>query len=751
MKSFFTALFTLLAALSGFSQRTEAGTRYKDIVFASAASTIGVQFGSALALDGSTLPLLVDVYEPAGDSLQLRPLVICIHGGSLAVGSRSEMAAFCTDFAQRGYVAATIDYRLGIEAPKGVTTIEEALLRGVQDAKGAVRFFRAHAADYKIDTTRIYIEGSSAGSMIAVHYAYWNEDEIPPEVNQTKWGDIEGTSGNPGYSSAINGIVNYCGAILDPRWIDAGELPVGNFHGLLDTVVPPDSGVSSDFGIKLFGGVAVSRAAVKLGIYHHQAFFPLTGHGGNEDSLRRFAPNFFYSLMTLASTAPNAFISPALSAKSLNIFRYDTYPFLTTALDLSGNRILLPASWVQYSCSSAVGTIDPAGIFTPADHPDSGYVYVQFNTAKDSCFVKTYDIQSIALRPKYTVTDTIHPLQLSIDTYDTYSIKHDLAMTMFTLSSTDPSVGTVDSAGIFRGKKSGTTSVVASFKGHSDTCVIKVESAVGAVTLDQLESIDGWTFTGENIDSLSVTSVLDHHSEGDASLKIYYKTTYSSLISSYMIYLNKEMPLYGIPDSILLDVQSDGRRHRLYYSFADVDSELYRASGKKYLNDSVSFDDVSAPMTGLSPVGGAAGLTYPLTLKRIEIQVALDRVQGVSTSGTIYVDNLRLRYPGSVSGVGIERSAPREFILEQNFPNPFNPATTIRYGLPSSGYVSLRIYNILGQQVADIVHSEQSAGVHETVWNAHAASGVYFYRIDVVSTSDPHQRFTQLKKMQLIK
>jgi hypothetical protein len=63
----------------------------------------------------------------------------------------------------------------------------------------------------------------------------------------------------------------------------------------------------------------------------------------------------------------------------------------------------------------------------------------------------------------------------------------------------------------------------------------------------------------------------------------------------------------------------------------------------------------------------------------------------------------------------------------------------------------LRIYNILGQQVANLVNSEQSAGWYETVWNANVASGLYFYRIDAVSTSDPSQRFTQLKKMMLIK
>ena len=94
---------------------------------------------------------------------------------------------------------------------------------------------------------------------------------------------------------------------------------------------------------------------------------------------------------------------------------------------------------------------------------------------------------------------------------------------------------------------------------------------------------------------------------------------------------------------------------------------------------------------------------------------------------------------------------PTEFALSQNYPNPFNPSTTIRYGLPSAGRVSIKIYNTLGQLVEDLVSAEQSGGWHEAVWNAHAASGVYFYRIEAVGLTDPNVRFTQVRKMMLVK
>jgi hypothetical protein len=758
MKSFYSSLPKLIATMLVviIVQVSEAGTRYKDIVFSSVKVTKDIQFGSAPAISGTNSALYLDFYEPADDTVKLRPLVICIHGGSLISGVKDEMDSFCTDFAKRGYAAATIDYRIGIESPKGVKTILEALLRGVQDAKAAVRFFHLKANDYGIDTSKIFLEGSSAGSMIAVHYAYWNENEIPPDVDQAKWGDIEGNSGNPGYSTEIKGIMNYCGAIENPSWINAGEVPVGNFHGLLDQVVPPDSGVSTDFGIKLFGGVAVYRTALQHGIYTQGAFFPLMGHGGNEDSLRVFSSNFFYSLMVLSSSNPQDFASMELSSKSLKIFRYDSYTFETSAIDKNGNNIILPASMVEYSCDSRIGAVTSYGLFTPGDHPDSGYVYAKFNNTTDSCFVKTYDLKYFIISPKSAVTDTIRNLKINIDAYDADSVKHDVAITKFKLTSTNPAVGIIDSMGNFSGKMSGTTYIIASYNNYSDTCIIQVESASGVVIFDALENLNGWTFSGDNLDSLSVTLASDQKSEGSSSFKIYYKFTYSSQ-KSYYVYLNKDIPVFGIPDSIYLDVKSDGRKHKLFYRFSDANSGVFRASGKKYLDDSSTFDRINAPMSGFVQLSGNSQLTYPLTLNRIEIQLAGTNTQGAETSGTIYVDNLRLKYPGNVTSVDENALSPGQFSLEQNYPNPFNPTTIIGYRIPQESFVQIKIYDILGREIATLVNEEKSAGTYKFEFSGRdgngkaLSSGVYFYRIQAAPANKLAGIFVSTKKFILLK
>jgi hypothetical protein len=99
-----------------------------------------------------------------------------------------------------------------------------------------------------------------------------------------------------------------------------------------------------------------------------------------------------------------------------------------------------------------------------------------------------------------------------------------------------------------------------------------------------------------------------------------------------------------------------------------------------------------------------------------------------------------------------DASIPKNYVLDDAFPNPLNPATTLKYQLPVDSRVLLRVYNLLGEVVSTLLNEEQSAGYKSIDWNAgNCASGVYFYRIEAVSTADPGQSYTQVKKMLLLK
>jgi len=93
----------------------------------------------------------------------------------------------------------------------------------------------------------------------------------------------------------------------------------------------------------------------------------------------------------------------------------------------------------------------------------------------------------------------------------------------------------------------------------------------------------------------------------------------------------------------------------------------------------------------------------------------------------------------------VSRRIPAAFALEQNYPNPFNPSTVIRYSLPVTGYVTLKVYNALGQEVASLVNEELKPGTYEVRWDASGfASGVYFYRLQAGSLAE-------MKKLMLIR
>jgi len=108
--------------------------------------------------------------------------------------------------------------------------------------------------------------------------------------------------------------------------------------------------------------------------------------------------------------------------------------------------------------------------------------------------------------------------------------------------------------------------------------------------------------------------------------------------------------------------------------------------------------------------------------------------QGALTSVTQFTNNL-----------------PKSFDLSQNFPNPFNPATIIRYSIPLKSRVKLEIFNAIGQRVAILVDGERNAGNYEAEWKGAVTSGIYFYRLEAVASNDPNKRFLETKKMLLLR
>ena len=95
---------------------------------------------------------------------------------------------------------------------------------------------------------------------------------------------------------------------------------------------------------------------------------------------------------------------------------------------------------------------------------------------------------------------------------------------------------------------------------------------------------------------------------------------------------------------------------------------------------------------------------------------------------------------------------PKEVALEGNYPEPFNPTTTIRYAIPAPMNIRLRVYNVLGQNVKTLIDETEDAGYKSATFDAsNLPSGVYFYRLEAVDVTNPSHSFVQTRKMLLLK
>lgn len=251
------------------------GTRYINRVFTDFDETPGIQYGSGERTQG-TQALFMDIYTPQGDTETDRPVVLLAFGGGFVSGVRSDVRDLAIDFALRGYVAATIDYRLLETQPANADAATIALLQPLHDLKAAVRFFREDAATndtYRTDGEFVFAAGVSAGAVLAMTSAVLDDsDLLSPAVRA--WLDENGgldgnSSANAGqYSSEVQAALSVSGAIGDLSWVDVRTLPIIAVHEEFDQVVPCNVGTSDIGGFTALsvGPCEVMPLAQTLGI-----------------------------------------------------------------------------------------------------------------------------------------------------------------------------------------------------------------------------------------------------------------------------------------------------------------------------------------------------------------------------------------------------------------------------------------------------------------------------------------------------
>ena len=301
-----------------FAVNASAQTRYIDQVFPGVTKTSNIMYDSNAAVNvlyGQVpgIPALFsnklkcDVYEPTGDVQTKRPLIILAHTGSYlpalvnkqTTGNKndSSIVQIATQLALRGYVVAAIDYRSGwnpttTNQSAATEQLLKATYRGLQDVRNAVRFFRANANTYKIDTAKIVAGGQGTGGYITYALATVNtradiesnikflRGDATPMVSMDTLGDWTGLGGwaplNYGADAAVNSnvsmVFNWGGAMGDTAWMKANSLPIVSMQCTKDPFAPYRTGnvIVPTTGITVIpnasGAAHVIPKANKMGI-----------------------------------------------------------------------------------------------------------------------------------------------------------------------------------------------------------------------------------------------------------------------------------------------------------------------------------------------------------------------------------------------------------------------------------------------------------------------------------------------------
>lgn len=369
------------------------GVRYKANVFSGVQKST-VQYAVAVNQANVQVNLMMDVYEPAGDNISARPVVILAHGGSFMFGDKADMKRWCELLAKKGYVAASIDYRLFPLFQLGIpdsTEIFDTAVKAVGDMKCAVRFFREDAATantFRADPGNIFIGGYSAGAVAALHAGFLDSNDVLPPFIQGILNSNGGLAGNTGtasnqaYSSSAKAVISMSGGIYRSFWVDADDVPVTSIHGDHDGTVPYTSGLAANIAY-LEGSSLIHQAAGAAGLLNALVTVPGGDHTDIYDPGKaQFVPyvdSFWINTTTmleylvcqtvdapyLENSSENwqVYPNPAAPGETLTVVLPETIRRASVVLtDISGKAVL-QADDLQNPGAIRTGSL-PAGIYT---------------------------------------------------------------------------------------------------------------------------------------------------------------------------------------------------------------------------------------------------------------------------------------------------------------------------------------------------------------------------------------------------
>ena len=219
----------------------------------------------------------------------------------------------------------------------------------------------------------------------------------------------------------------------------------------------------------------------------------------------------------------------------------------------------------------------------------------------------------------------------------------------------------------------------------------------------------------------------------------------------------KIYPNLELPDSISVDckflIGKNVDRIRFTITVQDSDQKQWETVAGEFIPDSNTWKKIFFDMKDIKDFGVNSifrimfYINFYTTDSIVGANLELDNLLSIKAGKFRLIDGFGdSTFTSGITGVGVvKQNLPQGFNLSQNFPNPFNPSTIIKYTIPDNGYVSLTVYNSLGQEVRNLISEMKQQGDHEVIFNASGLpSGMYFYKLQTATN-------VETKKMVLMK
>ena len=281
MRKLITLCFVLSFVITQAVALDCSNGRYIQPVFSKVDISKDIKYARKKQSDGMFIDLKYDIYQPHGDTVSLRPIMLLIHGGAylkLLDHNSPDIVLMCDYFAKRGYVTVSIDYRqepnlLGVLSEE---TMVKAVSRALIDTKDAVDHLMLtyqNGNPYRIDTSKAFIGGVSAGAVSSMFISYLDSiQQLPLQyqqwVKQANGDSVDYVLRHKFDLVKPKACISISGALLDTNWIVKNGIDMLIIHGSADEIVPYNYG--KPFKIPtlpvLFGGKAQYPVMQRNGI-----------------------------------------------------------------------------------------------------------------------------------------------------------------------------------------------------------------------------------------------------------------------------------------------------------------------------------------------------------------------------------------------------------------------------------------------------------------------------------------------------